>query len=240
MPHQPDLLRHDTHDLELVAAYVAGDTTGPDQDTAAALATGCAACATAAAELRAIARALPALPPPRRTRDYRLDPATAARLRPTGWRSLLAPLATRRFAFAAPLGTALATLGLAGLLVVGLPGALPGAGGAADRGTTTDVGFPTPAAPPVPAGGHPTVVPVYGSGTDTGSALGPEGGGGGESRGGEQTGASPTVAPETGGDGASEALQVAGGTGLVTLLAAVCLVGGVGLVALRWSARRFA
>ena len=64
-------------------------------------------------------RPCPRLPAPARTRDFRLTPEQAASLRPAGWRRLLAPFAGPRFAFAGPLGTGLATLGLAGFLVAG-------------------------------------------------------------------------------------------------------------------------
>jgi hypothetical protein len=73
---------------------------------------------------------MPALPVFVRSRDFRLTPEQAASLRPAGWRRLLAPLAGPRFAFAGPLGTGLATLGIAGFLVAGAAG-MPIAGSAA-------------------------------------------------------------------------------------------------------------
>jgi hypothetical protein len=124
---------HAAHDPVLVAAYAAGDATGTELEAATALVTACTACATLHRDLRLIAAALPGLPAPRRTRDFRLTPRQAASLRPAGWRRLLAPFAGPRFAFAAPLGSGLAVLGIAGILLAGT--GLP-LGGATAGGTT--------------------------------------------------------------------------------------------------------
>ena len=70
---------------------------------------------------RRLRGATAALPAPARTRDYRLTDADAARLRPTQWRRLVgwlgAPRSTVR-----PIAGALATLGIAGLLLSTTPG----------------------------------------------------------------------------------------------------------------------
>jgi hypothetical protein len=121
MPHVPD--SHADHDPLAIAAFAAGDAAGPELDDALALVAACADCAALHHDLRAIATAVTALPAPVRTRDFRLAPEQAAALRPSGWRRFLAPLAGPRFAFAGPLGTGLATLGIAGLLVAGSLGA---------------------------------------------------------------------------------------------------------------------
>ena len=110
---------HADHDRLTIAAYAAGDATGPELDDALAVVAACPDCAALHRDLRAIAAALPALPVPARTRDFRLTPGQAASLRPAGWRRLLAPFAGPRFSFAGPLGAGLATLGLAGFLVAG-------------------------------------------------------------------------------------------------------------------------
>ncbi len=115
---------HADHDRLLVAAYAAGDATGADLEAARTLVASCADCAVLHRDLRVIAAALPALPAPvRPPRDFRLTSAQAAGLRPPTWRRLLEPFAGPRFAFAGPLGTGLATLGIAGLLVAGSLGA---------------------------------------------------------------------------------------------------------------------
>jgi hypothetical protein len=137
MPHTPaDSAGHADHDPLAIAAYAAGDATGSELDAALARVAACPGCAALHHDLRAIAAALPALPAPARTRDFRLAPEQAAALRPAGWRRILAPLAGPRFSFAGPLGTGLATLGIAGLLVAGAAGmplggatAAPAAGG---------------------------------------------------------------------------------------------------------------
>jgi hypothetical protein len=139
MPHLP--ASHADHDSLTIAAYAAGDATGPELDDALALVAACGDCAALHHDLRAIAAALPALPAPPRTRDFRLTPGQAASLRPAGWRRMLAPLAGPKFSFAGPLGAGLATLGLAGLLVAGsfgvpLAATAPTAGGAAASGAS--------------------------------------------------------------------------------------------------------
>jgi hypothetical protein len=131
MPHIPDSL-HDTHDLELVAAFAAGDATGPALDAATTLVASCATCAQLHQDLRAIAAAMPAVPAPARTRDFRISHEQAARLRPTGIRGILAAFGSPRLSFAAPLGTGMAALGIIGVLVASggapLGGATDGAG----------------------------------------------------------------------------------------------------------------
>ena len=146
MPHLPD---HQTdHDPQLIAAYAAGDAEGADLERARDLVAACDDCAALHLDLRAIAAAMPAIPAPARTRDFRLTPEQAASLRPAGWRRLLAPLAGPRFAFAAPLGGSLAALGLAGVLLAGAaatPMAGTGAGATReDSRAVTAVGAPEP------------------------------------------------------------------------------------------------
>jgi hypothetical protein len=145
MPHVPDLRSHDRHDLELVAAYAAGDAAGADLETATALVSGCAECSALHHDLRAIAAALPTLPAPARPRDFRLTPGQAASLRPTGWRRLLGALAGPSFRLAAPVGTGLAALGLAGILVGSLGGIPLGMGGAASGEDAFRNGLAAPA-----------------------------------------------------------------------------------------------
>jgi hypothetical protein len=157
VPHIPDVRAHATHAPELIAAYAAGDATGRDLETATALVAACAECSTLHHDLRAIAVALPELPAPVRSRDFRLTPEQAASLRPTGWRRVLGVLAGPRFAFAAPLGTGLATLGIAGILLGTIAGAplvpLGGATGAQREGTEQLLNseIPAPAASPAAA-----------------------------------------------------------------------------------------
>jgi len=132
MPHDTDVrsTSHDRHDALLVAALAAGDLSGTDRDHATTLLRTCQECASLHDDLVLIARATVAVPPPiaTRPRDYRLTAEQAARLRPGGWRRFVGALAGPQFAFSRPLGIALTTIGLAGLLLANV--SLPNLGGA--------------------------------------------------------------------------------------------------------------
>jgi len=142
---------HADHDPLAIAAYAAGDADGYELDDALALVAGCSACAALHHDLRSIAAATSALPAPVRSRDFRITPTQAAALHPSGWRRLLAPFAGPRFAFAGPLGTGLATLGIAGLLVAGAAGLpLAGAGVVVPAATVAGQGTGNTAAVPGP------------------------------------------------------------------------------------------
>jgi hypothetical protein len=135
MPHLPD--SHHDHDLALVAALAAGDAQGRDHTRATELVTSCVECALVRDDLVVLASSLHALPAPRRTHDYRLTAEQAAALRPTGWRRLLGAFGGTGFRFATPVGTAMATLGIAGLLLSAVPSSLP-AGTTGDGTNTRD------------------------------------------------------------------------------------------------------
>ena len=64
-------------------------------------------------------------------RDYALSSEDARRASRTGWRRLVAVFGSTRDAFSRPLAIGLTTIGLAGLLVTTVPGALPGASSSA-------------------------------------------------------------------------------------------------------------
>jgi hypothetical protein len=150
---------HADHDLLAVAAFAAGGAEGAELDAALAVVAACPACAALHHDLRAIARAMPALPAPVRTRDFRLTPEQAGSLRPAGWRRFLAPLAGPRFAFAGPLGTGLATLGVAGFLIAGSLG-MPLAGTASapqqnPEASPDAAALVAPSADPAAAGATP-------------------------------------------------------------------------------------
>lgn len=143
MSVQPTGADHDLHD-ELLIARLAGDDLAPsERPEAESLVETCAECALLLADLRSIISDTAALPAPSRARDFRLTPADAARLRPRGVTGRIPLLRSRttsaRHGFASALGAAMATLGLAGMLVSGAISVLPqstptvllGAGGAA-------------------------------------------------------------------------------------------------------------
>jgi hypothetical protein len=165
MPHLPD---HVTHDPQLIAAYAAGDATGPALDEATELVAACTGCAELHRDLRAISTALPELPAPVRPRDFRLTPEQAASLRPAGWRAVLAAFAAPRFRLAAPLGTGLAVAGLAGLLLASPGGLLPQPSGEATSASAPAVaGAPVQADQASGAGAAAVgAAPVDGAGTD--------------------------------------------------------------------------
>lgn len=174
MPHVRDVRAtpHEDHDLMLVAALAAGDLAGTDRDQAIALVDSCPACATLRDDLQSIARATRTLPPPVRmpARDFRLSEWDAARLRPAGWRRFL-PGRVGQAAFTRPLGVALATFGLIGLLVTNVPIGLPvggsaasapyAAGGGGGAAVTTDSNAAASAAPDAMAEGSAAAAPGY-------------------------------------------------------------------------------
>ena len=191
---------HDRHDPMLVAALAANDLGGTDREQAIALTRSCAECATLHDDLLALARATAAAPPPiaTRPRDFTLTPADAARLRPSGWRRLVAAVSSWRSVASRPLGVGLATLGVLGLLVGNVniqlslggsaasaplvapatveqgaaPAASAGTGSAADavRGSSKGAASLVPdAAKPVSAGQSPASrYETYGAGVATG------------------------------------------------------------------------
>src|SRR4029453_8106468 len=77
---------HASHDLERVAALLDGDLSPADRMTGEAMVAACTECARLRDDLIVLAGAASATPAPRRTRDFRLTPAAAARLAPAGSR----------------------------------------------------------------------------------------------------------------------------------------------------------
>lgn len=156
MPHVRSVAPtdHDHHDQMLVAALAADDLAGTERDQALGLIDSCTDCKTLHDDLQAIARATATVPPPltATSRDFRLTPEQAARLKPNGWRRILRALAIPP-SIAAPLGIGLATFGLFGLLVGNLSfggmaasapqaatGGAPAGGGPAGESLASPVG----------------------------------------------------------------------------------------------------
>ena len=254
MPHLP--ASHADHDPLAIAAYAAGDATGSELDDAQALVAACGDCAALHHDLRAIAAALPALPAPARTRDFRLTPEQAASLRPAGWRRLLAPFAGPKFAFAGPVGAGLATLGLAGFLVAGsfgvpLAATAPTDGGAAaasgaatveranDSGGAELFAAESPASVALPAAEAPEDVVVPGGQVPAGAVEASEA---------PADDAQGEVAITQAGPGATVAGDVdkmatgvaptAEPVPVVPMLSAVALLLGITLAGLRFAGRR--
>ncbi|MEO7229231.1 MAG: hypothetical protein ABIZ30_01415 [Candidatus Limnocylindrales bacterium] len=132
--------RHESHDSELVARFVAGDATTTEISEAQRWVDTCPECVALASDLRAIMsatqemRTLAGARAPAAPRDFRITPGDAARLRRRGPWQIFGTVRTSgalRW-----LGGAFATLGIVGLLVsAGLPALLGGAGSAASSGS---------------------------------------------------------------------------------------------------------
>ncbi len=119
-----DIHRHASHDTLLVASLADHSSAGPERDRATALVESCTLCAGLHDDLIALSAAIRDMPTPPRPRAYTLGPADAARVRPSGWRRLIAGIGTARDGFSRPLAVGLTTLGLAGLLVATVPSIL--------------------------------------------------------------------------------------------------------------------
>jgi hypothetical protein len=111
---------HLAHDELLIAAWVSGDTDPEDAARAADLTARCDDCRDLATDLRELRAATRALPPLSRTRDFRLTPVDAERLRARpGWLDRVRAAAGA--GFARPLAGAMTAIGLAGLLLTTTP-----------------------------------------------------------------------------------------------------------------------
>lgn len=115
---------HDRHDQMLIASLLDRSTDGAERDRAEGLVASCDDCAALHRDLISLRDATRALPTPRRARDFAITTEDAARLRRTGWRRLIAVFGSSRDAFSRPLAIGLTTIGLAGLLLATIPGAL--------------------------------------------------------------------------------------------------------------------
>ena len=73
---------HEDHDPETIVALLDGDLLADARAVAIAQAESCSACRALLTDLRALAAATAAMPPPTRTRDFTLTPAVAESLRP--------------------------------------------------------------------------------------------------------------------------------------------------------------
>jgi hypothetical protein len=120
-----DTRDHASHDTLLVAALADRTIGTGDRERAEALVDRCGLCAALRDDLIAIRAATRAQPTPPRPRDYQLTPDDAVRLRPGGWRRLVAAFRSSGDV-TRPLAVGLTTIGLAGLLVAMVPSILNG------------------------------------------------------------------------------------------------------------------
>jgi hypothetical protein len=257
---------HPHHDRLLIAAHAARDLAGRDLERAEALLATCDACRRLELELRAIAAATKAVPPPARLagRDFRISADRAAALsRGRWWRTILRPFGRPTGSAVRPLALTLTTLGFAGLILASLPsfplggtGAAPaGAPGGASRSSETPSmlagaplagGSQSPAPSPVPeaysprdASGLETEVPTtYGFGAASGDVDTSSGGVPvGAGQGGGQPLPSPPADNAKGESSAALEGEPAGPPPLV-LLSVGLLGAGLGLLLLHFAALR--
>ena len=226
---------HATHDRTLIAAMSTRDPdmTPAETANAEAMLAACTECARLRDDLRALAAALPSASTPRRTREFTLTPADAERLRPRGLRRWLGLVGTSRDSITRPLALGFTTLGIAGLLVATVPAVLPMAGSGAAQLSPEGAGAAS-AAPAAAPGGSTDALAMSAepSPVDNGEVFN-----------GTDTDDPAPGATRNAGDTAAlqEATDVRDdGSGLSTLLviAGTLLIVGLGLFALRWSARR--
>lgn len=247
-PRPADPTAHAAHDLSLIAALA-------DRDAAAALdpdglrlarrqLEGCPDCATAHRDLRDLMVGVRASDTPIRPRDFRLTAEDAARLRPSGLRRFLQTFGSARDGLSRPLAIGLTTLGLVGVLVGTVPGALSLSGATDDAATYVEqAGGAAPSgAAMAPAAGDPGAEPDVMFETATDDPLDTKRSNGYVFNGSE--GFAPTPAPVDGStqeDIVDEASLRDDPTGrsVIVVIGGMLLILGLGLFALRWSSRRF-
>lgn len=240
----PDPASHARHDLALVAALVDRDVAEALRPTelvaARAQVAQCAACAAMHRDLLDLTAGLVAATPPARPRDFRLTVADAARLQPRGWRRFLSTVGSARDGLTRPLAIGLTTLGLVGVLIGSVPGGLPFGGGTA--GAVDQQAREAASAAPAPANQAPAAAPEASERSGVfPDALGTDDGGTFQGAG-EAFGA--TAAPGTSEKDQSliDELSIRDdptGVSALVVIAGTLLILGLGLFALRWSARRF-
>jgi anti-sigma factor RsiW len=225
-------LSHGLHDRLLVAAEADRPTDrerGPALGRA--LLSACTECADLYADLVALATALPTAATPRRTRDFTLTAADAERLRPRGLRAWLARIGSPRDALSRPLAIGFTTLGLAGLLVATAPTVLTG--GTSSAPAAAEAG---PSGAPAASHGDslamsaaPSASPV-----DDGNVFN-----GSDSSDPARSTTAPVDGPSIAAPSDVSVRDDASGWSLLVVMAGSLLILGLGLFALRWSARRF-
>jgi hypothetical protein len=236
---------HAAHDLALMAAL-------QDRDSAAALRPAelemaraqldaCAECAALHHDLGQLVGGLRTSITPSRPRDFRLTAADAKRLQPGGLRGFLRTIGSARDGLSRPLAIGLTTLGLVGVLVGTIPGGM--SLGGATAGEDSAVGqqaAPAPsAAADAPAAGEAvpnrtnTLEMATDEPVDTMQADGYVfNGSEGFATDGDQRQAAQATAEE------ASLRDDPSGVSAMVVIGGTMLIIGLGLFALRWSARR--
>ena len=238
-PNQPATPSdHAAHDPTWMAALATRDPalSPSERDRAQVVLETCGTCADLFADLVAVSAAIPSAAIPARPRDFTLTAADAARLRPGGLRRLLRAIGSARDGVTFPLALGLTTMGIAGLLVATVP-SMSGLGGAATGAAPevlSTVGNAIPAPAAASAAPRAEATHLYG----LSAAPTSETAGGGEVFSGDD--GALEAERQDAGDMAGDASIRDDATGLSTLVvvAATLLIAGLGLFALRWSARR--
>ena len=241
-PRLPSASPHATHDLSLIAALAARspDLTEVQMATARDLLASCDGCTTLLADLVTLQTVLPTTSTPTRPRDFALTPADAARLRRDGWRRFLGLIGSTRDNVTRPLALGLTSLGVAGLLLAGFSTFYIGG---STQAVLSTVGSPieqeAPEAAPVAsaapaAGGAPAASTAASQayGTDR-LHMSVDPGASDEADGGVFAGSD--IAGE---EGPIALRDDASGLSAMFVVAGTLLLVGLGLFALRWSARR--
>jgi len=258
--------RHDLAIVAALAARAA-DMDETETATARAQVASCTACADALDDFVALQTTLPATATPGRPRDFRLSPADAQRLHRSGWRRFLTYFGSPRDGFSRPLAIGLTTLGLAGVLLASIPSAslMGGSGGAAPANEAAPIqqAAPAPAAggaapaasasaaAPAPAAGASAREPqADGSATDRTSleaaalasaarSTSPSAAASASTDSQVFTGGNPDeVAPDVTGGVDAALRDDTSGFSVLFVVGGALLIAGLGLFALRWSARR--
>jgi hypothetical protein len=232
--------QHSKHDLELVAAWAAGEATATDLERAERQLDACDLCVGVARDLRAITLSLQELPSvdampalPAAPRDFRLTAEQAARLRPSvplaRWTDRLAAAVA---AFGRPVGASLAALGFVGLLVGATSlGFLGGGAASATSAPMAAAANPTAAPAPGDESGAAGNAPAATAARDD-TQLGPKASDTGSGVfGGAAMSAEPSLAAdEAPGVSRSAASTATAPEAWLLLVSVAALVGGIGLI----------
>jgi hypothetical protein len=259
--------RHDLSIVAALAARPA-DLDETEMTAAKAQVASCTVCADALADFVAVQTALPGTATPRRPRDFQLTPADAQRLHRSGWRRFFGYFGSPRDGFSRPLAIGLTTLGLAGVLLASIPSAtfMAGSGGAAPAKTATEMQQAAPPPPAASAPGTdrttlgaaapglalPSAAPSTSAAAAAPSTSAAASAGGNSEAGTASTEAANASTDQqvfTGGNPDEVTTDIAGGAdnvlrddasgfSVLFVVGGVLLIAGLGLFALRWSARR--
>lgn len=249
-PRPTDPAAHAAHDLVLIAALADRETSEalrPEELLVArAQLDDCLDCAAAHRDLLDLMAGMRASVAPSRPRDFRLTADDAARLQPRGIRGFLRTIGSARDGLSRPLAIGLTTLGLVGVLVGSVPGAmsLGGATGASPTTAEQDGAAAPSEAAMAPAAGGASAAPdatmMLEFATDEpADAMRSNGY---VFNGSEGFAPSPQPLDTSLADAQADEAALRDdptGRSVIIVLGGTMLILGLGLFALRWSSRRF-